>query len=519
MNRIRELAGAEFEDADAELKSLIMASQTEGDDLDDGSEWEDTSSDPDESNSGDMEVDGAVQKGSTDSQKDPNDISEYQLDTYDDEEGGVASGPFSNMKWLLSHDGDDPYVTLKEDEAQEREEAEIYPTDNLIVVAKVEADVAQMEVFVYDESKDNLYAHHDFMLPSFPLCIEWLDYQPNAPSTSKTGNFIAVGTFEPEIEIWSLDTMDAVYPDAVLGKLEKTQQRGPVAAKPNKRKKAGKSNDSFHIDSVLGLSWNKAHRNLLASASADKTVKLWDLSGGSGSSAIRSYNIHQDKVQTVHWCPNESTVLLTGGLDHTLRMFDTRAPTSVVGVKLNEEIEVLRWDPWDPSGFYVALKDGSVRNFDARTLSGKMDSAPRFNIAAHHGSALGLDVNPHLRGCIATGGHDEIVKVWDVKTNATTQELDVSMVASKELGVGKAFSVTWSPDDPLTLAAGGSTGKLQVWDVSTSKDAFRTFKSKLYEAGKEIELRIGKSEVIGVDDDDDDDENDDDADPTSAFGM
>ncbi|KAF8315501.1 WD40-repeat-containing domain protein, partial [Cantharellus anzutake] len=407
--------------------------------------------DPDESNSGDMEVDGAVQKG-------PNDISEYQLDTYDDEEGGVGTrepfhpqpikGPFSNMKWLLSHDG--------------TTHIEIYPTDNLIVVAKVEADVAQMEVFVYDESKDNLYA----------ITISC------SPLSHYTGNFIAVGTFEPEIEIWSLDTMDAVYPMPLSSAVQWRQS-------PTSAKKQGNQTT---------------------------TVKLWDLSGGSGSSAIRSYNIHQDKVQTVHWCPNESTVLLTGGLDHTLRMFDTRAPTSVVGVKLNEEIEVLRWDPWDPSGFYVALKDGSVRNFDARTLSGKMDSAPRFNIAAHHGSALGLDVNPHLRGCIATGGHDEIVKVWDVKTNATTQELDVSMVASKELGVGKAFSVTWSPDDPLTLAAG-------VWDVSTSKDAFRTFKSKLYEAGKEIELRIGKSEVIGVDDDDDDDENDDDADPTSAFGM
>ena len=48
-----------------------------------------------------------------------------------------------------------------------------------------------------------------------------------------------------------------------------------------------------HKSEVLGLAWNAAQRNLLASCGADHTVRLWDMAEGK---CLRTYTHHSDKV-------------------------------------------------------------------------------------------------------------------------------------------------------------------------------------------------------------------------------
>ena len=240
-------------------------------------------------------------------------------------------GMFGNVKSLAYHTSNeqDPYITMQEneDDDEDREELQILATDNMVLAAKVEDEVAHLEVYVYEDGADNLYVHHDIMLPAIPLCMEWLDLPVGKTDRQKDAraNFVAVGTFDPDIEIWDLDTVDCMYPNAILGQggIDDAAIGDVSGQKKKKRKNSKKANDDYHVDAVLSLAANRHHRNLLASSSADKTVKLWDLYT---TKCAKSYTHHTDKVCTLAWHPKESTILLSGSYDRTVVAADMRAP-------------------------------------------------------------------------------------------------------------------------------------------------------------------------------------------------
>lgn len=44
-----------------------------------------------------------------------------------------------------------------------------------------EAEVRCTTFSVYSESDEHAYSHHEILLSSFPLALEWMDYDPEEP--------------------------------------------------------------------------------------------------------------------------------------------------------------------------------------------------------------------------------------------------------------------------------------------------------------------------------------------------
>ena len=225
------------------------------------------------------------------------------------------------------------------------------------MAAKTEEDISSLEIYVYESTEDNIYVHHDIMLPALPLCVEWLNYNPNTnleDDGSRRGNMVAVGTFDPDIEIWDLDVIESVYPDAILGQSSKLSTAPSSKKKDKKKKKRKVANEEFHVDAVMCLAANRLQRNLLLSGSADTTIKLWDLQGGSTDKCAKSFGYHKDKVSAVEWHPKEAFYALTGGYDRIVVAADFRTAQGQGATwKFNSDVEGLKWDPHDSNYFYV----------------------------------------------------------------------------------------------------------------------------------------------------------------------
>ena len=423
---------------------------------------------------------------------------------------------FGNARSLAYHESnaDDPYITLEENGKEhddEREELQILPSDNMVVAGKVEDEVAYLEVYVYEDEADNLYVHHDIMLPAIPLCVEWLDL-PVGKDTGTVneyskGNYVAVGTMDPDIELWDLDTIDTMYPDAILGRCDEkelTNTTQEIDKKKKKRKKSKKANDDYHVDAVLSLTANKNHRNLIASSSADKTVKLWDLNT---TKCAKSYTHHTDKVCSIAWHPRESTVLLSGSYDRTVVAADMRAPDAKAPAwGVESDVETVIWDPHSSDNFYVTTENGVLHMYDVRNAPSKPEATQAvWTLQAHDESVSSIDVNPVIPGFLATGSSDKEVKLWNVQATGP------SMVVSRNVGVGKVFSTKFAPDPEVAfrLAVAGSKGALQVWDTSTNTGVRRAFANRMGNPA----IEGNEERIIGVREDSSDDEEEGGAEP------
>ncbi|EMR61838.1 putative periodic tryptophan protein 1 protein [Eutypa lata UCREL1] len=502
--RIADLAKLQLEDANEDLEAQeeenrvangTASKKTEGD-----SKEKESAADEDET----VEID-----------VDDDDLKEYDLEHYDDndeEAQGQSMDMFGNIKSLTYYESnkEDPYITIpdgEDDEEDDREELQILATDNLLLAAKVEDELAHLEVYVYEDEADNLYVHHDIMLPAIPLCVEWLDLPVAKAGVDKdaTANFVAVGTMDPDIEVWDLDTVDCMYPNAILGQGGNPRDE---EKKKRKKKKSKKANDEYHVDAVLSLAANRKHRNLLASASADKTVKLWDLNT---AKCAKSYSYHTDKVCSLAWHSVESTVLLSGSYDRTVVAADMRAPEAKAprwGVE--SDVENVKWDPHDQNYFYVSTENGIIHYHDIRNAPPTPTaSKPLWTLQAHDESLSSFDINAHIPGYMATGSTDKTVKLWNI------QPTGPAMVVSRNVDVGRVFSTTFAPDAEVAfrLAVAGSKGTLQVWDTSTNGAVRQAFAHKITnnKAVGEVEDRlIGVQELESSSDEEDGDDQEND---------
>ncbi len=188
----------------------------------------------------------------------------------------------------------------------------------------------------------------------------------------------------------------------------------------------------------------------LASASADQTIRLWDLSDPTAEPKVLPG--HEDVVRSVAFSPDGLT-LASGGYDRTIRLWDLRDPVTEPTVLRGHEDLVLSV-AFSPDGNTLASGgyDQTIRLWDLSDPAAE----PKV-LRGHEKRVLSVAFSPD-GNTLASGSDDQTIRLWDLS----------DPVAEPKVLEGHGnwvSSVAFSPDG-RALASASADRTIRLWDLS-----------------------------------------------------
>merc|ERR1712230_321360 len=200
----------------------------------------------------------------------------------------------------------------------------------------------------------------------------------------------------------------------------------------------------------------------LISSSWDRTMRLWDLRHGK---CVRQFTGHNKEVMTTTFS-NDNRQIFSGGADRTMYLWNTLAECKMTSSTPphpqhdhRDWVSRIRYSQSTKTHYYASVGwDGRLKIW-----TGIFKNVA--SIKAHDSYINALDISRNGL-YIATGGKDQVIKIWDIANES--QNLFAQIKISNEGEATKAprcISICWSANGK-SIYVGCSDGMIRVYNVT-----------------------------------------------------
>ncbi|MGW0287196.1 nSTAND1 domain-containing NTPase [Streptomyces sp. NPDC003236] len=200
--------------------------------------------------------------------------------------------------------------------------------------------------------------------------------------------------------------------------------------------------------------------SLLATASRDRTVRLWDLRAPRHPHRTAVLTGHKDAVYAVAMHPRRP-VLASAGADGALNLWNIADPHRPHRLAtLETHTRTVRALAFSPSGdtLVSAGSDGDVVLWNTRSVSRPVRGV---SLRGHHDEVRSVAFSADGRLLASAGGGDERVILWDTTSPAHPVER-----ADWRAHSVTALSVAFNPRTGVLATSGGGDRPVKLWRVA-----------------------------------------------------
>lgn len=220
-----------------------------------------------------------------------------------------------------------------------------------------------------------------------------------------------------------------------------------------------------HKNAVLDCAW--CDQDCIVTASADKTVMLWDAATGN---RLRKWSQHTGIVNSVTVvseyqvasASDDGTVLLWDRRDkRPTSSFTTDYPILAVAAS-----HTAASDEAEPShSIFTAGIDPKIYCWDVRR-----HAKPLYGMSGHKDTVTSLCIHPEATH-ILSNSMDQSMRSWDIRPFGGTKRLSKTFVGHRHSAEKGLLKCAWSADGSM-VTGGSSDNRVHIWDEISTEELY-----------------------------------------------